>query len=75
MEEPFKTLREKSLKRKESLNLDTKMLQKKYNNLKQLLGKLRDKKKMALFLEYILSTVVTHVNYFKLIICYVNKYP
>ena len=48
MEEPFKTLNEKSLKRKESLNLDTKMLQKKYNNLKQLWGKLRDKKKMAL---------------------------
>ena len=35
MEEPFKTLNEKSLKGKESLNLDIKKLHRKYNNLKQ----------------------------------------
>ena len=33
MEEPFKTLNEKSLKGKESLNLDIKKLTKKYHNL------------------------------------------
>ena len=35
IEEPFKTLNEKSLKGKESLNLDIKKLHRKYNNLKQ----------------------------------------
>ena len=44
MEETFKTLSKKSLKGKESLNLDIKKLQRKYN-LKQLWRKLRDKKK------------------------------
>ena len=49
MEEPFKTLNEKSLEGKESPNLARhKKLQRKYNNLKQLWTKLRDKKKMAL---------------------------
>ena len=36
MEEPLKALNEKSLKGKESLNLDIKKLHRKYNNLKQL---------------------------------------
>ena len=35
IEEPSKTLNEKSLKDKESLNLDIKKLHRKYNNLKQ----------------------------------------
>ena len=45
MEEPFKNLSKQSLKGKESLNLDIKKLQRKYNNLKQLWRKLKDKKK------------------------------
>ena len=48
MGEQFKTLKEKSLKGKKSFNLDIKKLQKKYDNLKQLSRKLRDKKKIDL---------------------------
>ena len=48
MEELFKNVNEKSLKGKESLNLDIKKLERKHNNLKQLRRKLRDKKKLAL---------------------------